>query len=58
MSTIVGQSLIYALEEALERQEEINKLLLTPNNLEAVKVSSDKKTALFQDLLTLCKRTF
>jgi hypothetical protein len=42
MSTIVGQSLIYALEEALERQEEINELLLNPNNHETVKISSDK----------------
>ena len=56
MSTIIGQSIIYALEEAINRQEQINQTLLNSNLDDQTKTMLNNQTKLPLEMLSLCKR--
>jgi hypothetical protein len=58
MSTIIGQSIIYALGEAINRQEQINQTLLNSNLDEQTKTMLNKQTKLLLEILSLCKRGY
>jgi hypothetical protein len=58
MSTIIGQTIIYALEEAVNRQEQINQILLNSNLDDQTKTMLNKQTKLLLKMLSLCKRVY
>jgi hypothetical protein len=58
MSTIMGQTIIYALEEAVNRQEQINQILLNSNLDDQTKTMLNKQTKLLLEMLSLCKRVY
>ncbi len=58
MSTIIGQSIIYALEEAINRQEQINQTLLNSNLYDQTKTMLNEQTKLLIEMLSLCKRVY
>jgi hypothetical protein len=58
MSTIMGQTIIYALEEAVNRQEQINQILLNSNLDAQTKTMLNKQTKLLLEMLSLCKRVY
>ena len=58
MSTIIGQSIIYALEEAINRQEQINQSLLNSNLDDQTKTMLNEQTKLLIEMLSLCKRVY
>jgi hypothetical protein len=58
MSTIMGQTIIYALEEAVNRQEQINQILLNSNLDVQTKTMLNKQTKLLLEMLSLCKRVY
>ncbi len=58
MSTIIGQSIIYALEEAINRQEQINQTLLNSNLDDQTKTMLNEQTKLLIEMLSLCKRVY
>jgi hypothetical protein len=58
MNSIIGQTIIYALEDAIKRQEQINKSLFK-SNLDAQTTSLvNEQTKLLLDTLSLCKRVY
>ncbi len=58
MSTIMGQTIIYALEEAVNRQEQINQILLNSNLDVQTKTMLNEQTKLLIEKLSLCKRVY
>jgi hypothetical protein len=58
MSTIIGQSIIYALEEAINRQEQINQSLLNSNLDDQTKTMLNEQTKLLLEMLSLCNRGY
>jgi hypothetical protein len=58
MSTIMGQTIIYALEEVVNRQEQINQILLNSNLDDQTKTMLNKQTKLLLEMLSLCKRVY
>jgi hypothetical protein len=56
MSTIIGQTIIYALEDAIKRQEKINQTLLKSNLDEQTTYMVNEQTKLLLNMLSLCKR--
>jgi hypothetical protein len=54
MSTIIGQTIIYALEEAINRQEQINQTLLNSNLDDQTKTMLGEQTKLLLEMLSLC----
>jgi hypothetical protein len=54
----MGQTIIYSLEEAVNRQEQINQILLNSNLDDQTKTMLDKQTKLLLDMLFLCKRVY
>jgi hypothetical protein len=58
MSTIIGQSIIYALEEAINRQEQINQTLLNSNLDDQTKTMLNEQTKLLLEMLSLCNRVY
>jgi hypothetical protein len=58
MSTIIGQSIIYALEEAINRQEQINQTLLNSNLDDQTKTMLNEQTKLLLEMLSLCDRVY
>jgi hypothetical protein len=56
MSSIIGETLIYTLEDAIKRQEKLNQTLF---NSESETTSLLKEqTELLEQLLSLCRRAF
>lgn len=58
MSTIIGKTLIYALEEAVNRQEQINLTLLKSNLEEQTKIMLSDQSKMLLELLSLCERVY
>jgi hypothetical protein len=58
MSTIISQTIIYALGEAINRQEQTNQTLLNSNLDEQTKTMLNKQTKLLLEILSLCKRGY
>jgi hypothetical protein len=58
MSTIMSQTIIYSLEEAVNRQEQINQILLNSNLDAQTKTMLNKQTKLLLEMLSLCKRVY
>jgi hypothetical protein len=58
MSTIIGQTMIYALEEAINRQEQINQTLLNSNLDDQTKTMLNEQTKHLLEMLSLCKRVY
>jgi hypothetical protein len=56
MGIIIGQTIIYALEEAINRQEQINQTLLNSNLDDQTKTMLNNQTKLPLEMLSLCKR--
>jgi hypothetical protein len=56
MSTIIGQTIIYALKEATNSQEQINQTLLNSNLDDQTKTMLNKQTKLLLEMLSLFKR--
>lgn len=56
MSTIIGQTIIYALEDAIKRQEKINQTLLKSNLDEQTTYMVNEQSKLLLNMLSLCKR--
>jgi hypothetical protein len=49
MSTLIGETIIYALEEVINIQEQINQTLLNSNSDDQTKIMLDKQTKLLLD---------
>jgi hypothetical protein len=58
MSTIIGQTIIFALEEAINRQKQINQTLLNSNLYDQTKTMLNEQTKLLIEKLSLCKRVY
>jgi hypothetical protein len=58
MSTIIGKTLIYALEDAIERQNKINQTLLSSNPDEQTTTMLSEQIALLLEMHSLCKRIY
>jgi hypothetical protein len=58
MNTIIGQTMIYALEEAINRQEQINQTLLNSNLDDQTKTMLNEQTKLLLEMLSLCNRVY
>jgi hypothetical protein len=58
MSTIIGQTIIYALEEAINRQEQINQTLLNSNLDDQTKTMLNEQTKLLLEMISLCNRVY
>jgi hypothetical protein len=58
MSTIIGHTFIYALEDAIKRQEQINLILLKSNQDDQTASMLKEQSELLLDMLTLCKRVY
>jgi hypothetical protein len=58
MSTIIGQTIIFALEEAINRQKQINQTLLNSNLDDQTKTMLNEQTKLRIEMLSLCKRVY
>ncbi|WP_293756733.1 hypothetical protein [uncultured Paraglaciecola sp.] len=58
MSTIIGQTIIFALEEAINRQKQINQTLLNSNLYDQTKTMLNEQTKLLIEMLSLCKRVY
>jgi hypothetical protein len=58
MSTIIGQTIIFALEEAINRQKQINQTLLNSNLDDQTKTMLNEQTKLLIEMLSLCKRVY
>jgi hypothetical protein len=58
MSTIIGQTIIYALEEAINRQVQINQSLLNSNLDDQTKTMFNEQTKLLLEMLSLCNRVY
>lgn len=56
MITIIGETLIYTLEDAINRQEKLNQTL--PNSENETISLLKKQTELLEQLLYLCRRVF
>jgi hypothetical protein len=56
MSTIIGETLIYTLEDVINRQEKLNQRLSNSEN-ETISLLKEQ-TVLLEQLLHLCRRTF
>ena len=56
MSTIIGETLIYTLEDAIKRQEKLNQRLSNSEN-ETTSLLKEQ-TELLEQLLYLCRCTF
>lgn len=55
MSTILGQTLVFALKDAVERQKLINEVL---SDLSPAKPMVNEQTQLLLELLELCERVY
>jgi hypothetical protein len=55
MSTIIGQLIIYALEETINRQEQINQTLLNSNLYDQTKTMLNEQTKLLLEMLSLMR---
>jgi hypothetical protein len=58
MSTIIGQTIIFALEEAINRQKKINQTLLNSSLDDQTKTMLNEQTKLLIEMLSLCKRVY
>jgi hypothetical protein len=58
MSTIIGQTIIFALEEAINRQKQINQTLLNSSLDDQTKTMLNEQTKLLIEMLSLCKRVY
>lgn len=58
MSTIIGQTLAYALNEATKNQTQLNQALLDKNADEQTLLIAKEQTELLHELTTLCERAF
>jgi hypothetical protein len=58
MSTIIGQTIIFALEEAINRQKQINQTLLKSSLDDQTKTMLNEQTKLLIEMLSLCKRVY
>jgi hypothetical protein len=58
MSTIIGQTIIFALEEAINRQKQIYQTLLNSNLYDQTKTMLNEQTKLLIEMLSLCKRVY
>jgi hypothetical protein len=57
-NTIIGKTLTYALEDAVERQKEINNTLTNSNPKDHTTILLNEQTELLEQLLMLCKRVY
>jgi hypothetical protein len=53
MSTIIGQTIIFALEEVINRQKQINQTLLNSNLDDQTKTILNEQTKLLIEMLSL-----
>jgi hypothetical protein len=58
MSTIIGQTIIFAVEQAINRQERINQTLLKSNSDDQTKAMLNEQTKHLLEMLSLCKRVY
>lgn len=57
MSTLIGETITYALEEAVEKQGTLNQAL-SKSNLEDQTILLEEQTELLNRMLSLCKRVY
>jgi hypothetical protein len=58
MGTLIGETITYALEEAVEKQEKINQILSKSNLEDQATILLREQTELLEQMLSLCKRVY
>jgi hypothetical protein len=58
MRTLIGETITYALEEAVEKQEKLNQILSNSNVEDQATILLREQTELLEQMLSLCKRVY
>ena len=58
MGAIIGQTITYALEDAIKRQEQINQIVLRTSSDDQIKMMLNEQAELLLKMLTLCERVY
>ena len=58
MRTLIGETITYALEEALEGQKKLNQALSKSSLEDQTRILLKEQTELLEQMLTLCKRVY
>jgi hypothetical protein len=58
MSTLIGETITYALEEALEGQKKLNQALSKSSLEDQTTIILKQQTELLEQMLSLCKRVY
>jgi hypothetical protein len=58
MSTLIGETITYALEEALEGQKKLNQALSKSSLEDQTTILLKEQTELLEQMLSLCKRVY
>jgi ABC-type uncharacterized transport system ATPase subunit len=58
MGTLIGETITYALEEAVEKQEKLNQILSKSNLEDQATILLTEQTELLEQMLSLCKRVY
>jgi hypothetical protein len=58
MRTLIGETITYALEEALEGQKKLNQALSKSSLEDQTTILLKEQTELLEQMLSLCKRVY
>jgi hypothetical protein len=58
MGTLIGETITYALEEAVEKQEKLNQILSESSLEDQATILLREQTELLEQMLSLCKRVY
>jgi len=58
MRTLIGETITYALEEAVEKQGKLNQALSKSNIEDQTTILLEEQTELLEQMLSLCKRVY
>jgi hypothetical protein len=58
MRTLIGETITYALEEALEGQKKLNQALSKSSLEDQTTIILKQQTELLEQMLSLCKRVY
>jgi hypothetical protein len=58
MSTLIGETFTYAIEEAVYKQGKLNQILSKSNHEDHTTILLNEQTELLDQILSLCKRVY
>jgi hypothetical protein len=58
MGTLIGETITYALEEAVEKQGKLNQILSESSLEDQATILLREQTELLEQMLSLCKRVY